>query len=169
MVSRATLRGPLNIKLISAPAFAPFLRPSRVALLQLHTKQPQSHLPRTTFAKMSTTTTITNTTRITANEILRLFPDVNPNIIGSGRANITGDDLAGYDEEQVRLMEEVCIVIDSDDKPIGSGSKKTCHLMENINKGLLHRAFSVFLFDENNRLLLQQRASEKITFPGEIC
>lgn len=39
------------------------------------------------------------------------------------------------------------------------------HLMTNIDKGLLHRAFSVFLFDSNNRLLLQQRASEKITFP----
>lgn len=38
--------------------------------------------------------------------------------------------------------------------------------MENINKGLLHRAFSVFLFDSQNRLLLQQRASEKITFPN---
>ena len=37
--------------------------------------------------------------------------------------------------------------------------------MTNINEGLLHRAFSVFLFDSNNRLLLQQRASEKITFP----
>lgn len=37
--------------------------------------------------------------------------------------------------------------------------------MENIEKGLLHRAFSVFLFDNKNRLLLQQRASEKITFP----
>src|SRR5690242_4108078 len=37
--------------------------------------------------------------------------------------------------------------------------------MENIDKGLLHRAFSVFLFDQQNRLLLQQRASEKITFP----
>jgi len=37
--------------------------------------------------------------------------------------------------------------------------------MTNIDKGLLHRAFSVFLFDESNRLLLQQRASEKITFP----
>lgn len=37
--------------------------------------------------------------------------------------------------------------------------------MENINKGLLHRAFSVFLFDSKNRLLLQQRATEKITFP----
>lgn len=37
--------------------------------------------------------------------------------------------------------------------------------MTNINEGLLHRAFSVFLFDSKNRLLLQQRASEKITFP----
>lgn len=37
--------------------------------------------------------------------------------------------------------------------------------MTNIDKGLLHRAFSVFLFDSNDRLLLQQRASEKITFP----
>jgi isopentenyl-diphosphate delta-isomerase len=37
--------------------------------------------------------------------------------------------------------------------------------MSNIDRGLLHRAFSVFLFDSNNRLLLQQRASEKITFP----
>jgi isopentenyl-diphosphate delta-isomerase len=37
--------------------------------------------------------------------------------------------------------------------------------MTNINKGLLHRAFSVFLFNDKNELLLQQRASEKITFP----
>jgi isopentenyl-diphosphate delta-isomerase len=37
--------------------------------------------------------------------------------------------------------------------------------MTNINQGLLHRAFSVFLFDQDNKLLLQQRASEKITFP----
>lgn len=36
--------------------------------------------------------------------------------------------------------------------------------MTNIDKGLLHRAFSVFLFDESGRLLLQQRADEKITF-----
>lgn len=44
------------------------------------------------------------------------------------------------------------------DRPAG-------HLMKNIDEGLLHRAFSVFLFDSQNRLLLQQRASEKITFP----
>ena len=38
--------------------------------------------------------------------------------------------------------------------------------MTNINDGLLHRAFSVFLFNSENKLLLQQRASEKITFPN---
>ena len=32
-------------------------------------------------------------------------------------------------------------------------------------QGLLHRAFSVFLFDAEDRLLLQQRAASKITFP----
>ncbi|CAO3644285.1 unnamed protein product [Cunninghamella echinulata] len=73
--------------------------------------------------------------------------------------------LKEYDEEQVRLMAEMCIVIDENDKRIGADSKKTCHLMDNINNGLLHCAFSVFLFDSQNRLLLQQRASEKITFP----
>ena len=38
--------------------------------------------------------------------------------------------------------------------------------MENINKGLLHRAFSCFVFrPSDGKLLLQQRASAKITFP----
>jgi len=42
----------------------------------------------------------------------------------------------------------------------------TGHLMENINKGLLHRAFSAFVFrPTDGKLLLQQRATEKITFP----
>ena len=31
---------------------------------------------------------------------------------------------------------------------------------------MLHRAFSVFLFDKDNKLLLQQRAANKITFPS---
>ncbi|EON98953.1 putative isopentenyl-diphosphate delta-isomerase protein [Phaeoacremonium minimum UCRPA7] len=104
---------------------------------------------------MSTTTTTTTTQPITAQTILRLFPDI----------DTTSDALDGHDEEQIRLMDEVCIVLDENDLPIGTASKKLCHLMTNIDKGLLHRAFSVFLFDDQNRLLLQQRASEKITFP----
>ena len=32
----------------------------------------------------------------------------------------------GYDDEQIRLMEEVCIVIDENDQPIRPGTKKEC-------------------------------------------
>ncbi|OJJ62532.1 hypothetical protein ASPSYDRAFT_145609 [Aspergillus sydowii CBS 593.65] len=117
---------------------------------------------------MSATETIT---RITADNVGSLFPDVDTSLArevlpSAATSSVTNsNELAGYDEEQVRLMDEVCIVLDDDDKPIGSASKKTCHLMTNIDRGLLHRAFSVFLFDSQKRLLLQQRASEKITFP----
>lgn len=74
--------------------------------------------------------------------------------------------LAGHDDEQIRLMDELCIVLDYNDQAVGAGTKKTCHLMTNIDQGLLHRAFSVFLFNASGKLLLQQRADEKITFPG---
>jgi isopentenyl-diphosphate delta-isomerase len=108
---------------------------------------------------MSATTTVTETApqavTITAENILSLFPDIDTN----------SEALSGHDEEQIRLMDEVCIVLDEQDVPIGKASKKICHLMTNIDKGLLHRAFSVFLFNDKNELLLQQRATEKITFP----
>ncbi|KAF7245975.1 Isopentenyl-diphosphate Delta-isomerase 1 [Varanus komodoensis] len=69
------------------------------------------------------------------------------------------------DEQQVQLLSEMCILIDENDNEIGSETKKNCHLNENIDKGLLHRAFSVFLFNTENKLLLQQRSDAKITFP----
>ena len=33
---------------------------------------------------------------------------------------------AGYDDEQIRLMEELCIVIDENDQPLRPGTKKEC-------------------------------------------
>ena len=130
---------------------------------------------------MSTTTT-TSTQTITASNVSSLFPDVSTRLVGApsptnNTAHINGttahtDDptdtsLSGYDAEQIRLMDEICIVLDANDVPIGTASKKTCHLMSNIDAGLLHRAFSVFLFDPSSKkLLLQQRAAEKITFPN---
>lgn len=82
-------------------------------------------------ATMSTTTTTTSPPRVTADNVSTLFPDVDtslarevlPTAAASARDS---NDLAGYDEEQIRLMDEVCIVLDEDDKPIGSASKKTC-------------------------------------------
>ncbi|XP_061569812.1 isopentenyl-diphosphate Delta-isomerase 1 [Cololabis saira] len=78
-------------------------------------------------------------------------------------AEVTTDNL---DEKQVQLLSEMCIVIDENDRKIGGDTKKNCHLNSNIDKGLLHRAFSVFLFNSEEKLLLQQRSDAKITFPG---
>ena len=75
-------------------------------------------------------------------------------------------DLSRLDETQVQLLAEECILVDETDKAIGSDTKKNCHLNANIGAGKLHRAFSVFLFDSEGRLLLQQRSQAKITFPG---
>jgi isopentenyl-diphosphate delta-isomerase len=69
------------------------------------------------------------------------------------------------DEQQLQYMDqEFCILLNTKDEIIGKDSKKNCHLKVNEHKNL-HRAFSVFLFNSNGELLLQQRAAEKITFP----
>ena len=58
-----------------------------------------------------------------------------------------GDGLtAGLDETQIKLLEEECILIDNDDNNIGSASKKTCHLLENINKGWLIEMFNTCMY-----------------------
>jgi len=69
------------------------------------------------------------------------------------------------DEQQVGFLKEQCILVDNDDKPLGPVSKEECHKNSNIKSGMLHRAFSVFLFNTKGQLLLHQRASSKITFP----
>ena len=76
---------------------------------------------------MSTTTTQTET--ITAENVLRLFPDVETNINHSQTSATSNGELEGYDAEQVRLMEEMCIVLDDNDAPIGRASKKVCMLI----------------------------------------
>lgn len=52
-------------------------------------------------------------------------------------------------------MENV-ILVDREDNPIGSMEKMEAH-----EKGILHRAFSVFIFNEKNQLLMQRRAFDK--------
>lgn len=72
---------------------------------------------------------------------------------------------------QSDLMEkDTCLVLDDADNIIGTSSKKETHVFNAKQPhGILHRAFSVFLFDESDgRMLLQQRASTKITFPN-VC
>lgn len=46
--------------------------------------------------------------------------------------------LREMDETQIKLMEEECILVDDQDRKIGSSSKKICHMLENINNGGFH-------------------------------
>ena len=54
------------------------------------------------------------------------------------------------------------IVVDAADNAIGTLSKAACH----DGDGVLHRAFSLFVFDDAGRLLLQRRAPGKRLWPG---
>ena len=57
---------------------------------------------------------------------------------------------------------EELILVDADDNETGYLSKAECH----DGHGQLHRAFSVFLFNDAGELLLQQRAASKRLWPG---
>ena len=57
-------------------------------------------------------------------------------------------------------------MVDDNDNVIGPISKLEAHLQRaDGEKSVLHRAFSLFLFNSENELLLQQRSHKKITFP----
>ena len=70
--------------------------------------------------------------------------------------------LSELDSSQLEMMKEMCMAVDENDRVIDSVSKIDCHR----GRGIRHRAFSVLIFDSEDRLLMQQRSSEKITFPG---
>jgi isopentenyl-diphosphate delta-isomerase len=59
------------------------------------------------------------------------------------------------------MKEEQVILVDENDNQIGLMPKMEAH-----EKALLHRAFSVFIFNKENELMLQQRALHKYHSPG---
>lgn len=63
--------------------------------------------------------------------------------------------------EKVSFDNEPLILVDENDNEIGYRSKGDCH----AGHGTLHRAFSIFLFDDRGRVLLQQRAAGKPLWP----
>lgn len=58
-------------------------------------------------------------------------------------------------------MEEQVILVDTNDQPLGLMPKMEAH-----EKGVLHRAFSVFVLNDKGELMLQQRALHKYHSPG---
>lgn len=59
------------------------------------------------------------------------------------------------------MTEEQVILVDENDKQIGLMPKMEAH-----EKALLHRAFSVFVFNNENELMIQQRAEHKYHSPS---
>ncbi|AOJ01884.1 isopentenyl-diphosphate delta-isomerase [Burkholderia mayonis] len=58
-------------------------------------------------------------------------------------------------------MDEMLILVDRNDTPLGFDTKARIH-----QSGALHRAFSIFIFDHQERLLLQRRALGKYHSAG---
>jgi isopentenyl-diphosphate delta-isomerase len=58
-------------------------------------------------------------------------------------------------------MEDQLILVNQNDEMIGVGPKLAIH-----RQGLLHRAFSIFIFNSSGELLLQRRALSKYHSPG---
>lgn len=71
------------------------------------------------------------------------------------------------DSQQELLLDEMCLLVDENDHQVGAATKRRCHQWVD-GSCPLHRAFSVFLFDSRDRLLLQRRSDVKITFPGSV-
>ena len=59
------------------------------------------------------------------------------------------------------MKEEQVILVNKNDEPLGLMPKMEAH-----EKAKLHRAFSIFVFNDKNELLLQQRASDKYHSPN---
>ncbi len=59
------------------------------------------------------------------------------------------------------MIEEKVILVNENDEQIGTMPKMEAH-----EKAVLHRAFSVFVFNAKNELMLQQRALDKYHSPG---
>ncbi|XP_075982887.1 uncharacterized protein LOC142981090 [Anticarsia gemmatalis] len=63
------------------------------------------------------------------------------------------------------LDNELCLLVNEQDAITGSATKRECHKIGPDGSLLLHRAFSVLLFNSAGELLVQKRASQKVTYP----
>ncbi|RKS97801.1 isopentenyl-diphosphate Delta-isomerase [Chryseobacterium defluvii] len=59
-------------------------------------------------------------------------------------------------------MEEFVVLVNPEDEVLGLMEKQQAHV-----NGLLHRAFSIFLFNSKGEMLLQKRAAEKYHSPNQ--
>lgn len=75
--------------------------------------------------------------------------------MGSPAADAANDRIVSFDDEAL-------ILVDADDRELGFLDKAAAHR----GAGTLHRAFSLFVFNDADELLLQQRANGKRLWGG---
>jgi len=71
-------------------------------------------------------------------------------------------EVAGHTADEIVSSEaEALILVDQHDRVVGQLSKAACH----DGDGVLHRAFSLFIFNQRGELLMQRRSGDKRLWP----
>lgn len=73
-----------------------------------------------------------------------------------------GGKVSQLESEIVSDESEMLILVDDSDLELGTLHKSACH----DGAGVLHRAFSLFVFNDGGELLIQKRATDKRLWPG---
>ncbi len=58
-------------------------------------------------------------------------------------------------------LDEILEIVDQDNKVIGKASRGECY-----QKGLLHRAVNIFIYNSKGEVFLQQRSEKKLKYPN---
>lgn len=58
-------------------------------------------------------------------------------------------------------MTKLLVVVNENDEELGLEDEAKCHL----GKGILHRAITAFIFNSENKLLIQKRSKNKLLWP----
>lgn len=87
--------------------------------------------------------------------------------LGHIMKNVTVSEEKSYATVQIAplqkaALKERCILVDKSDRSIGEATKEVCHEVNAQGTVPLHRAFSVFLFNDKRELLVQKRSSNKV-------
>lgn len=64
-------------------------------------------------------------------------------------------------DQQVSFDDELLVVVDEKNRVLGYKNKLDCHKGE----GILHRAFSIFIFNDKGEMLIQKRSGQKHLWP----
>ena len=77
--------------------------------------------------------------------------------MSNDEVNDEGKEGKMHNNEVVSFDDEKLILVDENDNVLGYENKDLCHQ----GQGILHRAFSIFIFNDKKELLLQKRSAQK--------